>query len=201
MSKRQTRFPAGSLRACTHRRTTKDVDGRRYDVWCTVGIKLLHSHAWFYVRFDDGTVASRHDDELYATPFGRPKFHASQSDTSFGFWWVNAFGTAERPATSYEIARSFVADETPSPGWTLLDGASCVLRRRSNAIGAESAPSEVETAERERKSLALMKRRKARRDHAFTMVAKHERATKRHQKCASRWRVILKRAEKAIEES
>ena len=200
MADRTVRFPKGSLRGCTWRRTPKDVDGVRRDAWCTIGLAAKGARVWFYVRFDDGQVRTRHYEELSVDPFGVVPFFASQDDRRLGFWWVNAWNVAERPATSFEIARAMVADEVPFPGWRLLDGESCVARRRSLRIGDPVGTSDVEEAEKAMRAAALLKRREARRDHAAAMTVQHERAEKRHKRLASKWRAVLQRAKRAIEE-
>lgn len=216
--KRRVRFQAATvLHAFTHRRTPEDVDGRRWDVPCIVGLPWTHgtpprtSRSWFNVRFADGTIDQRHKTELYVvpgtvtysrlSPYGvRPAVHKAVRDTTMGFWWVNGGGTAERPATTYEIARAMFADAPPHEGWTLLDGISAVARRKALPIGADVTPSAVEEADQKVRAEALSKRREARRDHAYAMVAKHDSKVKRHKRLAAKWRAVLKRAERALEE-
>src|SRR5262249_15427737 len=122
-------------RVCTWRRTPKDVDGARRGVWCIVGRQHDHYQTHYFVRFDDGHVATRHRNDIYADPFHVVPFFGSEVDLTLGFWWVNARGVPERPATAYELARAMVADERPVDGWTLCDGDSLVAARRARPIG------------------------------------------------------------------
>lgn len=214
IEKRRVRFRAEvTLKAFTYRRTPKDVDGYRWDVPCTVGLPWVlrgtppkKERNWFNVRFADGKIDQRRRDRLFLFEAEHyPRYpitvHKAAKDTSLGFWWVNAGGTAERPATSYEIARAFYGDAPPHEGWHLLDGVSVVAVRKALPIGAAIAPSEVEAIDQRFRKEALQKRREAALVHAEAMLKKHERAAKRHAKLSSKWRAVVKRRRNALEES
>jgi hypothetical protein len=200
--KMRRRF-AFEIRAFTHRRTPKDVDGRRYDVPCRVIGVPKAAPSQLVVEFDDGARDWRHRANVTAIPpsdhSSSPEITKALEDTSMGFWWTNANGTLERPATTYELARALFGDAPARPGWSLVDGVTVIAELRSAGI-CERAPSEVEREDRETRAAALRVRREVRRDHAAAAMKKYERRIARDTKIVAKWARVLKRAEIALKE-
>lgn len=206
-------------RAFTHRRTPKDVDGRRYDVPCVVfGLYLYAaqrrndlgglarkrvSRKWYKVRFADGRVDLRHATNLYAN---KRVLHADGSwapgvpfvgshEGSSGLWWQSAAGALERVASVYEKARSEAGDPSPCEGWVLVDAAERVAHYKTLPSIFGPGESETDKTERERRAANLRVRREASAEHARAMYAMHERALRRETKLVAKWKKIKARAE------
>lgn len=184
-----------NIRAFTHRRTPKDVDGRRWDVPCVVLCRDKTYLRWVHVRFDDGHVDMRHIQSVTAglpTSDGRsgkatPVFIALK-DLGSGMWWINANNVLERAATRYEVERVTI-DPVPSDGWKLVDGATHLTDQKQlhQITHLPRSESEVERRDREHKAFALQARRDKRCAHAAAMVALHTSKMKREEKLVAKW--------------
>lgn len=204
MSKRIIIRNVLNILAFTHRRTPKDVDGRRWDVPCVV---LAHyrrakmskpAHKWVHVRFNDGSVDVRHVNNVFTNLASKTPVFRAMKDVTTGKWWINSNGVLERVATRYEVDRT-AFDAPPSSGWTLVDGDSYVGEQKQKRIlGAPRGESELERLERERKAAALQKRREKRRDHAAEMLLLHRRNLKREEMLVERWTREYARAMKVM---
>ena len=180
-----------NILAFTHRRTPKDVDGRRWDVPCVVLCRSKQWRRWVHVRFDDGRIDLRHSRNVFAGNGASgekktPVFEALSK--SGGKWWINASGVLERVATAYEVERVAI-DAAPGDGWTLVDGAVYVSEQKCRPMtpGVPRGESEVERLDRERKAAALQARRDKRCAHAAAMLALHTQKMRREEKLVAKW--------------
>lgn len=193
LSKRRTAIRNTlNIRAFTHRRTPKDVDGRRWNVPCVVLCRHKSFQRWVWVRFDDGHIDSRHTRNVFAGDgeSGKkrtPVFEALKILSST-WWWANANGILERVATEYEVERE-AEDAPPGAGWVLVHGEAYVISSRNAPMtpGIARGESEVERFDRERKAQLLLKRRAKRCAHAAAMVALHTSKLRREEKLVAKW--------------
>lgn len=211
-------LPRGlDARAFTFRRTPKDVDGRRFDVPCTVLGKGIYgalggravSRKWYKVRFADGKVADRHEQNLDAN---KRELRADGSwspgvpfvgshGTASGWWWLSGTGALERVASLHEKARHEAGDPAPGEGWILVSpdvAAGIVAHRRTLPSALRPGEGETDRAERERREAELRARRERKAAHAAAMLAMHERALRREGKLVAKWKAIKARADKAL---
>lgn len=183
-----------NISAFTHRRTPKDVDGRRWDVPCIVlsydfrGLKrkVRKVRKWVHVRFSDGHVDLRHVSNVFADLTNKVPVFRALKDVTTGKWWINSEGVLERAATRYEVDRVSL-DTPPSEGWALVDGESHVAAEKQKPIGSPRGESEVERLDREKKAALLRKRREKRCEHASEMLMLHRRNLKREEMLVERW--------------
>lgn len=196
--------------AFTHRRTPKDVDGRRHDAPCIVlgqyfyGTPRRLSRKWYKIRFADGKIDLRHESNLYCNRrtlgedgrWSPGVAFVGSHDSRSGSWWQSASGALERVATVYEKARSEAGDPPPSEGWALVEEAERVVAHYKT-LPSIFGPGESETdcAERAERAAELRERREERAQHAAAMLRKHERALKRETRLVAKWKRISARAE------